>query len=174
MKVRSASEVAQSCPTLATPRTAAHQAPPSMGFSSKSTGVGCHCLLHSVLLLTQKKTISARYINYKIRLAIFRKTFNSQNKNLHLLSHTTIKTFAPNVPAIFKNSWNMILVVFLPIEYPGKSSKGCWWKTQIHLRTCVRRCIQCLNLECLGKVNDNQACLKFHLFQSIKASDTSK
>ena len=26
---------------LATPWTAAHQAPPSMGFSSKSTGVGC-------------------------------------------------------------------------------------------------------------------------------------
>ena len=30
---------------FATPWTAAHQAPPSMGFSSKSTGVGCHCLL---------------------------------------------------------------------------------------------------------------------------------
>ena len=33
MKVKSESEVTQSCPTLATPRTAAHQAPPSMGFS---------------------------------------------------------------------------------------------------------------------------------------------
>ena len=33
MKVRSESEVTQSCPTLATPWTAAHQAPPSMGFS---------------------------------------------------------------------------------------------------------------------------------------------
>ena len=30
---------------LATPWTTAYQAPPSMGFSSKSTGVGCHCLL---------------------------------------------------------------------------------------------------------------------------------
>ena len=30
---------------LATPWTAAHQAPPSMGFPSKSTGVGCHHLL---------------------------------------------------------------------------------------------------------------------------------
>ena len=30
---------------LATPWTAAHQAPPSMGFCSRSTGVGCHCLL---------------------------------------------------------------------------------------------------------------------------------
>ena len=29
----------------AIPWTAAHQAPPSMDFPGKSTGVGCHCLL---------------------------------------------------------------------------------------------------------------------------------
>ena len=33
MKVKSESEVAQLCPTLETPWTAAHQAPPSKGFS---------------------------------------------------------------------------------------------------------------------------------------------
>ena len=33
MKVKSESEVAQSCPTLSDPMTAAYQAPPSMGFS---------------------------------------------------------------------------------------------------------------------------------------------
>ena len=33
MKVKTESEVAQSCPTIATPWTAACQAPPSMGFS---------------------------------------------------------------------------------------------------------------------------------------------
>ena len=33
MKVKRESEVAQSCPTLSDPWTAAHQAPPSMGFS---------------------------------------------------------------------------------------------------------------------------------------------
>ena len=33
MKVKSESEVAQLCPTLATPWAAAYQAPPSMGFS---------------------------------------------------------------------------------------------------------------------------------------------
>ena len=33
MKVKSESEFAQSCLTLATPWTAAYQAPPSMGFS---------------------------------------------------------------------------------------------------------------------------------------------
>ena len=35
MKVKSESEVAQSCPTLETPWTAAYQAPPSMGFSRR-------------------------------------------------------------------------------------------------------------------------------------------
>ena len=33
IKVKSESEVSQSCPTLATPWTAAYQAPPSMGFA---------------------------------------------------------------------------------------------------------------------------------------------
>ena len=35
---------------LATPRTAAYQAPPSMGFSRQSTRVECHCLLHPMTL----------------------------------------------------------------------------------------------------------------------------
>ena len=50
MKVKSESEVAQSHPTLATPWTAAYQAPPSVDFPGKSTGVGCHCLLRQFLL----------------------------------------------------------------------------------------------------------------------------
>ena len=33
---------------LATPWTAAYQAPPSMDFPGKSTGVGCHCLLRTI------------------------------------------------------------------------------------------------------------------------------
>ena len=33
---------------FATPWTAAHQAPLSMGFSRQSTGVGCHCLLRGI------------------------------------------------------------------------------------------------------------------------------
>ena len=40
MKVKSESEVTQSCPTLATPWTAAYQAPPSMGFSRQKYGSG--------------------------------------------------------------------------------------------------------------------------------------
>ena len=41
MKVKSLSRVR----LLATPWTAAYQAPLSMDFPGKSTGVGCHCLL---------------------------------------------------------------------------------------------------------------------------------
>ena len=36
--MKSESEVAQSCPTLATPWTSAYQVPPSMDFPGKSTG----------------------------------------------------------------------------------------------------------------------------------------
>ena len=39
----------------ATPRTVARQAPPSMGFSSKNTGVGCHFLFQGIDL-TQGST----------------------------------------------------------------------------------------------------------------------
>ena len=39
MKVKSKSEVAQSCPTLSDPMDC-------RDFPGKSTGVGCHCLLH--------------------------------------------------------------------------------------------------------------------------------
>ena len=38
--------VAKSCPTLATPWTAACQVP--LGFPGKSTGVGCHFLLQEI------------------------------------------------------------------------------------------------------------------------------
>ena len=40
MQVKSESEVARSCPTLATPWTAAFQAPPSMGFSRQKNWSG--------------------------------------------------------------------------------------------------------------------------------------
>ena len=41
---------------LATPWTAAYQAPLSMGFPGKSTGVGCHCLLR-VSTIQQRKSV---------------------------------------------------------------------------------------------------------------------
>ena len=43
---------------LVTPWTAAYQAPPSVGFSRQSTGVGCHCLLQDGNLVYNKTGIS--------------------------------------------------------------------------------------------------------------------
>ena len=37
--------VTKSCPTLVTPWTIVHQAPLSMGFPGRNTGVGCYFLL---------------------------------------------------------------------------------------------------------------------------------
>ena len=39
----------------ATPEMAAHQAPPSLGFSSKNTGVGCHFLLQCMKVKSQSE-----------------------------------------------------------------------------------------------------------------------
>ena len=49
MKVKSESEVAQSCPTLATPWTAAYQAPPSMEFSRQKYWSGVPVVLSNLL-----------------------------------------------------------------------------------------------------------------------------
>ena len=45
VKVKKKKKVVSRVWLLATPWTAAHQAPLSMDFPGKSTGVGCHCLL---------------------------------------------------------------------------------------------------------------------------------
>ena len=52
MKVKSESEVAQSCPTLGTPWTAAYQAPLSVGFSRQEywSGVPLPSLLFILVL----------------------------------------------------------------------------------------------------------------------------
>ena len=57
MKVKSESEVSQSCPTLATPWTAAHQAPPSMGFSRQEYWSGLPLPSPTVSLRSLKLTI---------------------------------------------------------------------------------------------------------------------
>ena len=49
------SKLVQSCPTLVT-HGLAHEAPLSMGFSRKNTGVGCHVLLLSVCDIFQGHT----------------------------------------------------------------------------------------------------------------------
>ena len=59
MKVKSESEVAQSCPTLAIPWTAAYQAPPSMGFSRQEywRGVPLPSLKRKSIVVGKTKNI---------------------------------------------------------------------------------------------------------------------
>ena len=59
VKVKSLSRVR----LLATPWTAAYQAPPSMDFSGKSIGVGCHCLLWFCGLLYCKQLFLSLFCN---------------------------------------------------------------------------------------------------------------
>ena len=72
MQVKSESEVAQSCPTLATPWTAAHQAPPSMGFSRQEYWSGVPLPSPALILHVSKvmlKIIQARvqqYMNHEL------------------------------------------------------------------------------------------------------------
>ena len=63
MKVKSESEVAQSCPTLATPWTAAYQAPPSMGFSRQEywSGVPLPRALFPIPVITLLTTVAGSF-----------------------------------------------------------------------------------------------------------------
>ena len=61
MTVKSESEVAQSCPTLATPWTAAYQAPPSVGFSRQKSWSGVPLPSPSCSYSTSKIRAKIRY-----------------------------------------------------------------------------------------------------------------
>ena len=76
MKVKSQSEVIQSCPTLATPWTAAFQAPLSMGFYRQKYWNGVQ--LPSPLSLVQRCTIF-RYF----RISVFLFCLNPTMRQLH-------------------------------------------------------------------------------------------
>ena len=54
MKVKSESEATQSCPTRSEPRDCSTRLLFSWDFPGKSTGVGCHCLLHHAMLRKNK------------------------------------------------------------------------------------------------------------------------
>ena len=72
MKVKSESEVAQSCPTLATPWTAAYQAPPSMGFSRQEYWSGVPLPspytmeYHSALKRNKFESVELRWMNLEL------------------------------------------------------------------------------------------------------------
>ena len=70
MKVKSESEVAHSCPTLATPWTAAYQAPPPMGFSRQKywSGVPLPSLIQVLLISKDWQSNTLSFISHLIFL----------------------------------------------------------------------------------------------------------
>ena len=82
IKVKSESEVAQSCPTPATPWTAAYQAPPSMGFSRQEYWSGVP--LPSPVLYTNNEKIE-REIKETIPLTIATKIIKA---NIRIVENT--------------------------------------------------------------------------------------
>ena len=56
MKVKSESEVAQSCPTLRDPMDCGLPGSSVHDFPGKSTGVGCHCLLQEIQQRREKES----------------------------------------------------------------------------------------------------------------------
>ena len=68
MKVKRESEVAQSCPTLATPWTAAYQAPLSMGFSRQKywSGVPLPSLSKSLQAINAGDDVEKREPSYTV------------------------------------------------------------------------------------------------------------
>ena len=71
MRVKSQSEVTQSCPTLSDPMTAAHQAPPSMGFSRQEYWSGIPLPSPSMTLVACKHHKEIKAIIKKMFLIIF-------------------------------------------------------------------------------------------------------
>ena len=82
MKVKSESEVAQSCPTLAIPRTAAYQAPPSMGFSRQEYWSGLPLPSPSLAVNNQTEVLAQGYL---------------QDQNLHCYHFILTKISGPQL-----------------------------------------------------------------------------
>ena len=84
VKVKSLSRVQ----LFGTPWTIAHQAPPSMEFSRKSTGVGCHFLLHGIFPTQGLDSghLQCRWILYRLSHQESPPTGISGNEYILLLS----------------------------------------------------------------------------------------
>ena len=92
-KVKSKSEVAQSCPTLSDPMDCSLPGSSVHGFPGKSTRVGCHCLLPYFLCTNHILQICIKTKRHKWRNFYFREKLISWNfmSNFHSDHHTKKK-----------------------------------------------------------------------------------
>ena len=90
MKVKSDSEVTQSCPALRDPMDCSLQAPPSMGFSRQEGWSGCHCLLcHLFTAAAAAKSLqSCPTLCYPIDGSLWDSPGNNTGVDCHFLLHT--------------------------------------------------------------------------------------
>ena len=70
----------------ATPQTAAHQAPPSLGFSRQMSGVGCHCLLRFCPLDTEYEISMCCPLVFTFG-GVFFWCFNGSHSSIHFHCH---------------------------------------------------------------------------------------
>ena len=110
VKVKSLSHVR----LLATPWTAAYQAPPSMGFSRQNTGVGCHCLLHlnpemdlKVTMVKRKRNSSSKHalnLLYSKHVTYFLLSLQHK-KNFHLFCNLMVLFKCIHMVLFLKQKW---------------------------------------------------------------------
>ena len=93
MKVKSEGEVAQSCPTLATPWTAVYQAPPPMGFARQEYWSGLPSLGHKCSFGKFKKIEIIPNIfsdHNAVRLDVNYRRKTIKNSNMWRLNNTLL------------------------------------------------------------------------------------
>ena len=88
----------KSCPTLATPWTAAYQAPPSMGFSRQEYWSGCHCLL-------QNEHCTSTQMHREIHTLMKHLTVQQSNQWLFCFLSSTASQDSYRVFTSHLNSW---------------------------------------------------------------------
>ena len=96
MKVKSLSRV----PLLATPWTAAYQAPPSMGFSRQEYWSGCHCLLprkvpRTVIISLFSHQLSPTLRPHELKPTRFLCLWNFPGKNTEVGCHFLVQGIFP-------------------------------------------------------------------------------
>ena len=137
MKVKSESEVAQSCPTLATPWTAAHQAPPSMGFSRQEYWSGVPLPSPNGILLSYKKECIWVSSNEVDEPGAYYTEWSKPEREIQILY---INTYIYNVERWYQQSYmhgskedtdvkNRLL------DWGGKDEGGIIWENSIE--TCT-------------------------------------
>ena len=131
MKVKSESEVAQSCPTLATPWTGAYQAPPSMGFSRQKywSGVPLPSLLPNSLeehfasfFLLQESYCFLFSLKYFVGDVL--QCFRTNLSSMSLVSHINLILLSSCPSGVHRPNLGQRLYNAFPQEHTWGSWKG--------------------------------------------------